>query len=131
MSEMPRPKKADRARTGRLWPGAVFGSLFLSRMKRMPEVTRKRTSPVSGADRWIVADNPPEDACWRTAAVVSATGAGAVVAETTGDAGDGKAVTGSAVGSGNGTAVAGTAVCAGAGAPEGEGIDAGEPVRDV
>jgi hypothetical protein len=133
MSEMPRPKKADRARTGLLWPGTVLGSLFLIRKKRMPVVLRKRNSPVSGADRWIVSDNPPEDTCWRTAAVLSGTGAGAVVAETTGDTGDGTAVTGSAVGSGNGTAVAGTAVCAGAGAPAGEGIlpVAGEPVRDV
>lgn len=65
--------------------------------------------------------------------MVSGTGAGAVVAETTGDAGDCTAVSGSGVGSGKGTAVAGTAVCAGAGAPAGEGIvpDAGEAVRDV
>ena len=65
--------------------------------------------------------------------MVSVTGAGAVVAETTGDTGDGTPVTGSAVGSGNGTAGAGTDVCAGAGALAGEGIvpDAGEPVRDV
>ena len=66
--------------------------------------------------------------------MVSGTGAGAaVVAETTGDAGDGTAVTWIAVGSGVGPAGTGTAVCAGAGAPVGEGIvpDAGEPVRDV
>jgi hypothetical protein len=100
----------------------------------MPVRIRKMSTPARrGTDRWIVSDNPPEDACWRTAAVVSGTGDGAVMDETTGDAGAGTAVTGIAVGSGVGTAVTGTAVCAGAGAPVGEEIvpDAGEPVRDV
>ena len=65
--------------------------------------------------------------------VVSGNDAGAVVAETAGEAGVGAAVTWTAVGSGDGAAVAGTAVCAGTGAPGREGTASivCDPFRDV